>query len=118
MESRLDGIWDWARAGRKAGFRVDRLSQQAGVSTREIERYFQARFDVSPKLWLDRLRIADAQSHLTQGASIKEISARLGFEKPQDFARAFKRINGCTPSRWRHLRQDAPLSRRKSAEMS
>jgi transcriptional regulator GlxA family with amidase domain len=113
MESRLDGIMDWTRAGRKAGFRVDRLSQLTGVSAREIERYFHARFNVSPKLWLDQLRMKDAHRLLRCSASIKEVAGQLGFEKPQDFARAFKRIHGTPPSLWRNLQQTAAAPCRK-----
>ena len=102
MRSRLDAITDWKRLARKAGYRVDKIAEAAGVTSREMERYFSQHFRVSPKAWVDNLRMADARRCLQRGMTIKEVAVRLGFKHAQDFSRAYGRIIGTPPSNSRH----------------
>ena len=104
MRSRLDAIADWKRVARKCGYRVDKIAQNVGLTTREIERYFSKRYRLSPKEWVDNLRMADARRCLQRGMTIKEVALRLGFKHAQDFSRAYGRINGAPPSQLRHFK--------------
>jgi len=101
MRSRLDAIADWRRIARKAKYRVDMMAEVVGVTPREIERFFSQRLRLSPKEWVDNLRMEDARRCLRRGLPIKEVAMRLGFKHAQDFSRAFIRINGAPPSQVR-----------------
>ena len=106
MASRLDRIMDWENLARKAGYCVDQLACTTGVSTRQLERYFSNASGLSPKAWLDQLRMADGQRLLQRGKLIKEVAQQIGFRYPQHFARAFKRIHAANPGNSR--RPDRP----------
>jgi two-component system response regulator YesN len=43
--------------------------------------------------------------------SVAEISYRMGYENPESFARLFKRIKGCTPTRYREGRRSGRAER-------
>ena len=101
MGSRLDRIMDWPRIARKAGYRVDGLARMLGVTPRQLERYILKSIKLSPKAWMDGLRIKRGEWGIRRDKSIKEASQELGYKHPQDFARAFKRVTGTTPSGYR-----------------
>ena len=100
MGSRLDCITDgkWKRLARSVGYCVEGLSEVAGVTSRQLERNFAKRLALSPKAWLDVLRIRDAQRRLRQGMLIKQVALELAFKHPEHFARAFRRVTGASPS--------------------
>lgn len=63
---------------------------------------FRKTFGCSPREMLQRLRMAHAKNLLLESTlSIKEISARLGFQQQHDFNRVFRRHAGVAPSAWR-----------------
>ena len=102
MHSRLDLIGDWRELTRKSGYRVEDLARSVLVTPRELERFFQG-FGISPKAWMDQLRMQDAQQLIRRGMLIKEVALILGFKHPQHFARAYKRVVGSTPTTARGL---------------
>jgi transcriptional regulator GlxA family with amidase domain len=110
MASRLDGIEDWVKAARAAGYGVETLARRAGVTERQLERFFGQHFACTPKKWVDELRMADARRLLRRGMMIKEVAERLGFKHVQDFTQTFVRVTGMKPSASRH-RKSSPEAR-------
>jgi len=98
MGSRLDRITDWDDRARKAGYRTAVIALEAGVSRRQLNRYFHLRHGVVAHLWIERLRIDAALRLLQQGRLIKEIAFVLGYKNCTHFSRAFRRVQGICPT--------------------
>lgn len=82
---------------------VDRLCEIGFVSRSNLYRLFMARFGISPKQYLIKLRLGKALGLLVEGElSVKEIAAVCGFADDKYFSRAFKAKYGHPPS---HLRR-------------
>lgn len=80
----------------------------AGRLTREIPRYdalrhrFRRAWGITPGRMLQRLRLERAKHLLLEtGQSIAEVATACGYARQHEFARAFRRGVGCTPSAWR-----------------
>jgi AraC-like DNA-binding protein len=78
-------------------YRVKRLSDTLGVSSRQLEREFKAVLGVNPKWWLRQQRMLNARKLLLSGLSPKEIAAELGFINENKFAEEFKLFYGIGP---------------------
>lgn len=65
---------------------------------------FKRAFGCSPREMMLRLRIQHAKDLLLESSlSIKEISARCGYQRQHEFARAFRHHTGTSPTSWRTL---------------
>lgn len=81
---------------------VDALAKRAFVSPANFRRRFGARFDCSPKQYLDRARMARARSLLeTAYFTTAEVAARCGFSDVAYFCNAFRRHTGESVSAFR-----------------
>lgn len=86
--------------GRSSQF-VKQISRMSNYDS--VRHRFKSLFGLSPTQLLVRLRMQKAQSLLLDTAlSIKQISDCLGYERQHEFARAFRRQIGQSPSAWRH----------------
>lgn len=71
-------------------------AKAAGLSGTHLRRLFKARLGLSPKDYAMSLRLNKAKELLSQGAEIKDVSARCGFSDVFHFMRSFKRRVGVT----------------------
>jgi AraC-like DNA-binding protein len=101
MASRLDSINDWDSLAAQGRFRVDLLAKTCGVCERQLRRYFQRRFGISPYTWMTAKRMDQAKTLLTKGKLVKEVAAEAGFLQPSNFTRQFKRQFNATPTQMR-----------------
>lgn len=66
---------------------------------------FRKAFGISPQGMLVRLRMSRAKELLRTGNfSVKEIASRLGYARQHEFARAFHKCIGMSPSEWKMQR--------------
>lgn len=71
------------------------------MSERSLSRYFKDKLGETFTMTLERLRLSEAKTLLTQsGLSVKEIAEKAGYFNTITFYKAFKRRNGLTPSEW------------------
>ena len=78
------------------------LAEQLGVSPRTLARRFVATTGVSPKTYIDEVRIEVAKRALEQTTqSIEQVRHISGFMDPTSFRRAFRRHVGIAPSEYR-----------------
>ncbi len=82
---------------RRGGYRSSELAHICRVSHRQLQRFFRARFGLTPRQFLDEMRLNEAPHLLAELNSIKQVSYELGFNHPSHFIRKFKRVYGCTP---------------------
>jgi len=79
-----------------------KLAQDAGMSTRQLERLFRRYLNRSPKRYYMETRLARARNLLMQTEmSIIEIALASGFSSPSHFSKCYRAQYGSTPYRER-----------------
>ena len=98
MASKMKVKWGGLdQMGRQADYDAVVLAQLCGLSLRQLERFFLARTGLTPREWLNQLRLYDALVLLAEGKSVKEVYGKVGFKQRSHFARAFKALHGFGP---------------------
>lgn len=87
------------------------LSQRVGVSDRTLQKGFKAVFGVTPFAYLTQQRMNRAEQLLRQrDRTVAEVSNLVGYANPAQFAAAFKRQFGVSPSERLHRKKIAQNS--------
>jgi AraC-like DNA-binding protein len=90
------------RASLDTNIRLFDLARECGLSTSHFTRAFRKSFGLSPYRWLLERRIDCAKALLkTSDLPIADIALQSGFSDQTAFTRAFGRIVGDSPGRWR-----------------
>ncbi len=80
------------------------MARECGLSVSHFTRAFRKSFGMSPYRWLLQRRIDRAKSLLaTSDLPIADIALRSGFSDQTAFTRAFGRVVGDSPARWRRV---------------
>ena len=81
---------------------MSELARELHLSERNFRKYFTEEMGVSPKAYLQTVRLQRAKELLrTPGQSISEISESVGYYSQFQFSRDFKKEFGLTPSAYR-----------------
>lgn len=81
---------------------IDELAQQLNVSRSALFRHFRAAYAVSPKQYLDSVRLERASRLLRRSnAPLKQIATACGYTSSRYFIRAFTKHFRQTPGAWR-----------------
>src|SRR5690242_15912070 len=89
---------DWGELARVAQYDVNEICRLGNVSRRQLQREFRRSFQCSPRDWLNRIRIQEAQRLLLSGESVKKVALDLNFKQVSHFCRQFKLQMSVTPS--------------------
>jgi AraC-like DNA-binding protein len=83
------------------GLTIDRCAQQLGLSRRTLQRLlYEAGLTFT--CLVDQVRLEVATKLLTDDKQkVADIAGRLGYATPANFARAFQRLAGVTPTEFR-----------------
>jgi AraC-like DNA-binding protein len=82
---------------------VDDLAREARSSRTVLAERFNAVMGQAPIEYVTGWRMQLAAERIrTSGESLSAIAADVGYESEAAFNRAFKRVTGVTPGRWRH----------------
>jgi AraC family transcriptional regulator len=85
------------------------LAQLAGVASLSVfhfARTFTRAMGVSPHRYVSRIRLENAMADIAAGKlSLAEIAFNAGFSSQASFTRAFYRVRGLTPGKYRTLRR-------------
>jgi transcriptional regulator GlxA family with amidase domain len=85
-----------------ADLRVSVLAERAHVSERHLRRLFREALDVSPREFVQRVRLEQAQRLLCESrASVREIARRSGYASADGFARRFEAAFRVSPREYR-----------------
>jgi AraC-like DNA-binding protein/quercetin dioxygenase-like cupin family protein len=79
------------------------LARMAHMSPRNLQRYFQRAFGVTPLEYLNRVRIRRACGLLEEGLGVTQVADAVGLADSSYFARVFRRFTGVSPTRYRQL---------------
>ena len=95
---RFKQLLGWARENLDKPLTVERLAEQAHMSTRHFARAFIAETGVTPSKAIERLRVEVARARVQESREPIEIVARAtGFADPERMRRAFIRAFGQPP---------------------
>ena len=98
MSSRLDQVTDWAALAKATRYCAARLAGERGLTTRQLERYFQAKHRETPHHWLRALRLRRAAELIRDHRPLKKVWPELGYKDASHFAHDFKQYFGVSPS--------------------
>lgn len=79
------------------------IANALDVSESYVFTLFKRKFGTTPKNYVNKLRMDNAQHLLvTTGENIKSVALNSGFNSYEYFMRVFKRTYGCTPKEYRN----------------
>jgi AraC-like DNA-binding protein len=98
-------------AGREEPVKIAELSKQLNVSSRHLERKFNAQFGMTPKLFLKILRFQNIFKIIQKGKvkSLTDLTYRAGYFDQSHFYRDFKQFAGHSPKE--HFKENAKFTR-------
>ncbi len=79
---------------------VQEVSKELGLSRSHLHRLFVQHLGVSPKAYVQELRLRRARELLKQGAFVNTIPAQVSLATPGELRRLFKQTFGCQPEQW------------------
>jgi transcriptional regulator GlxA family with amidase domain len=80
---------------------LDVLARRVASSRRQLQRAFAEAGDTSFRSYLQRVRMAKARELLREGTlPVNRVAAAVGYHRPAQFAKAFRRHHGRPPSRF------------------
>ena len=98
----LKRVLEYIDANLQKNIRLATLAGIANISLYHFAKLFRRTMGVSPHQYVLEQRIHRAKQMLREKrASVLDISLSLGFEHPNNFARAFRRLTGGSPSQFR-----------------
>jgi AraC-like DNA-binding protein len=84
---------------------MSELAAYTGLSSPHLRRLFRQYVGMSPKRYLQALRLQASKSLLLQpDRPLAQVAESAGFGNPQQFSKAFRRYTGLSPSAWRRAR--------------
>lgn len=93
---------DWAMGRLDQPLDVTTLAQHAGVSPRQLNRWFLGDLGTTPLRWLTEQRIRLAQELLERSdLSVERIGRRVGYGSATQLRQHFRRLVGSTPAHYR-----------------
>lgn len=89
------------RAAPAAELDLEALAAASGASARTLQRLFKAETGLRLSEWRRKLRLLEAASLLSAGATVTEAGFAAGYASTSAFVNAFRRRLGRTPLRYR-----------------
>jgi AraC family transcriptional regulator of adaptative response / methylphosphotriester-DNA alkyltransferase methyltransferase len=80
---------------------VDDIAREIATSRRQLQRVFEEIGGTTFREHLTRIRMTRAAQMLESPLPIRDIAHRVGYRQPAQFAKAFRRVHGVTPSAYR-----------------
>lgn len=97
----LARIRDYIRTHYANDITVSDLAAVAGLSRAHLTRAFSAAYHMPPHVYLNAVRITQAQKRIRLGMPLAMVALECGFADQSHRTRRFKGSVGVTPSAWR-----------------
>lgn len=93
---------------------LSELARLVGLSPYYVHRVFEREVGMPPHVYLESVRIREAQRLLAQGEPIAQVAAELGFSDQSHLTRRFTHLLGVTPGQYLHSKmvQDTQAAHR------
>jgi len=96
-------IRDYLRAHYADDITVSELAAVAGLSRAHLTRAFSAAYHMPPHVYLNAVRVTQAQTRIRLGMPLTMVALECGFADQSHLTRRFKGSVGVTPSAWRRM---------------
>lgn len=106
----LARVRDYIRSHYAHDMTVSDLAAVAGLSRAHLTRAFSAAYHMPPHVYLNAVRITEAQARIRRGMPLSVVALDCGFADQSHFTRRFKGGVGVTPSAWRAMTRAKPLT--------
>jgi AraC family transcriptional regulator, regulatory protein of adaptative response / methylphosphotriester-DNA alkyltransferase methyltransferase len=81
---------------------LDDIARRIASSRRQLQRAFSEVGRTTFREYLTQVRMEKAAEMLIEGRlTVREVSHRVGYRQPAQFAKAFRRVHGVAPSEYR-----------------
>jgi len=107
----LARVRDYIRTFYARDLTVSDLAAVAGLSRTHLTRAFGAAYHLPPHVYLNAVRIGQAQALIRRGMPLTMVALECGFADQSHLTRRFKGSVGVTPSTWREMTGAAQPSR-------
>ena len=77
---------------------VDEVARAVGTSRRQLQRVFEEVAGTTFRTYLAEVRMRHAADRLEGGRTVAAIARSVGYRQPAQFAKAFRRHHGVSPS--------------------
>lgn len=81
---------------------LEDAAASCGLSLSRFKSKFKEETGITPRTFINYVKIANARELLRKGLSVTEVSGRLAFDTPNYFATLFRKYTGRTPSQYRN----------------
>jgi AraC-like DNA-binding protein len=100
--ARVEAAMAWMSEHLAEGLAEADIAHACAVSPSHLRRLFHQVLGASPRAMLQRLRLERAEALLSGGGlAVGRVAAACGFASEASFSRAFHRLRGVRPGRWR-----------------
>ena len=106
----LARVKDYIRTYYARDITVSDLAFVAGLSRAHLTRAFTAAYHVPPHVYLNAVRIAQAQALIRRGMPLAAVALECGFADQSHLTRRFKGSVGVTPAAWQKMRRAASFT--------
>lgn len=88
------------------------IANHAGVSPFYLDRLFKEETTHTPRSYLEKVRV-DKAAHLLRNTDQKniDIGYEVGFQSSSNFYKVFRKLKGCSPSRYRNLQKEREIDK-------
>ena len=86
---------------------VEDVARSVGTSRRQLQRIFEEQAGTTFRTYLAAVRMRHAAERLDSGQTIAAVARSVGYSQPAQFAKAFRRHRGQSPSEARAERRKA-----------
>ena len=98
---------------------LDDIARRVASSRRQLQRAYAEVGDTTFRDHLTGVRMERAAALLsTRGLTVREVAWRVGYRQPAQFAKAFRRHHGQSPSDYRAARRLGGISRNGASPLS
>ncbi|WP_434681955.1 AraC family transcriptional regulator [Pseudomonas sp. R1-18] len=98
---RLAAVDEYIRAHFSRPVTMSELTEIAGTSVAQLERYCKRIFHLTPRQMIHKVRLEHAHRLLLSDLPITDVALRCGYTDHSAFTRQFKTLTGFTPRQYR-----------------
>ena len=91
----------WKLLAVRARYQPSRLARLKHCRLWTLQRFFKAKFGLTPKQWLTAVRMEEAQRLAAAGTQTRMIAQILRYKSVTQFCREFRRLHGRTTAAFR-----------------
>ena len=108
--SSLAPVLSWLAENLHGPLTLADIAARASMSTRSLSRHFREQTGTTPRAWLNRHRVRQAQRLLEESdRAVEEVGRLVGFTSPTAFRERFRGVVGVSPRDYRKAYRPSPV---------